>query len=127
MKTNEYITNPSVRRLLAQEIWHDRKQWYRHPVGSSTREFFRMEYKERFHSFRLFAQSTQYALERGDLQARDAEDIKAELQKVLNMLDGLKPDLSNGVKDYSGTMDEGEVLASGILDSARAALLKVTK
>ena len=68
MRTNKYITNPSVRRLLALEIWRDRKQWYRHPVGSSTREFMRKEYQERFHSYRLFAQSAQYALERGELK-----------------------------------------------------------
>jgi hypothetical protein len=47
------------------------------------------------------------------------------LRDVLAMLDGLKPDLSNGVKDHSGTMDEGETLAATILDRARAALTKV--
>ena len=46
------------------------------------------------------------------------------LTDVLAMLDGLKPDLSNGVKDHSGTMDEGEILAATILDRARAAVAK---
>ena len=53
--------------------------------------------------------------------------LESALRDVLNMLEGLKPDFSNGNKVWDSTLDEGEVLASGVLDRARAALYAESK
>lgn len=64
--TNAYITNPSVRALLAAEIRDQRYMFQRLEAGR-VRDYWRPHYLNRIQSYRLFAIATQGALRRGTL------------------------------------------------------------
>jgi hypothetical protein len=77
--TNSEITNPTVRRLLADEIASQRRILQRQS-DPKVRDYWREHYKERYLSFTLFAIAVQGALERGELKSTRGAAI--ELGKI---------------------------------------------
>ncbi|WP_156478949.1 hypothetical protein [Acetobacter senegalensis] len=61
---------------------------------------------------------------RAQLVQQDAEiaNLRAPGSRLLNMIDGINPDWSNGVTDITGSIDEGDVIAGGIIDDFRKAM-----
>lgn len=68
--TTPYITNPTVRTLLAQQMSVARADCARIVrLAPKYRQHWHDELRERVQSYRLFAIATQGALERGELKA----------------------------------------------------------
>lgn len=66
---DNYVTNPSVRALLAQEIVFARQQFARHVAyAPQYRDAHRLDLQYRIQAYRLFAIGVEWALRSGKLK-----------------------------------------------------------